>query len=38
MLFGLNVASADNVAVTYNFDARIALACGGQQAGLSYRS
>jgi len=31
MLFGQPSASANYVSVTYNFNAQIALACGGQQ-------
>jgi len=31
MLFGQPLASADNVAVAYNFNFQIVLACGGQQ-------
>jgi len=31
LLFGQPLASADNVAVTYNFNVKIILACGGQQ-------
>jgi hypothetical protein len=34
MLLGLVGASADNIAVTYNFETRIVLACGGQQASI----
>jgi hypothetical protein len=34
MLLGLVGASANNMAVTYNFETRIVLACGGQQASI----
>ena len=34
MLNGLPGASANDVAATYNFETKIALACGGQQASI----
>ncbi len=32
LLLGITDASADSYGLTYNFEARIVLACGGQQA------
>ncbi len=32
LLLGITDASADSYGIIYNFEARIALACGGQQA------
>ncbi len=38
MLDGVTGASANNMAATYNFEARIVLACGGQQASIGIGS
>ncbi len=38
ILDGVTGASANNMAATYNFEARIVLACGGQQASIGIWS